>query len=231
MNPLATVLLGTALVVDAFRLPRGGPFEWGTSTVGTALRGHYYGAGSLRRAFDAVATFSDDNQMRLLWPNIESWDEATRALQENPTRTLTITVNVQELESGFWAPTLESHDASVRFVGGSALTPEQIAEARSRFTHAIGRTYLILRYAWIDLLATRDIRYRRIIWPGVAHSTAAALAAIAFLWSLAWIPATPAWVRGIIAARRTRAGLCASCGYDLVGASSTTCPECGRRRV
>lgn len=45
-----------------------------------------------------------------------------------------------------------------------------------------------------------------------------------------WIPlllAAAPTVMYIRAGRRRRSGLCPACGYDLSGAPSATCPECG----
>jgi len=47
------------------------------------------------------------------------------------------------------------------------------------------------------------------------------------LW-MPWVPTIVLTAFLIRAARRPRPGLCLACGYNLTGALSPTCPECGR---
>ena len=56
------------------------------------------------------------------------------------------------------------------------------------------------------------------------------LVAVPFAYPLALAAAAAAWALAARArlARRSRLGACKSCGYDLTGNVSGTCPECGK---
>jgi hypothetical protein len=62
----------------------------------------------------------------------------------------------------------------------------------------------------------------RPVWRGLAFNTAVFAGAYAFVPTSVWL------TRAVRRRHRAARGLCPSCGYDLKGAPSAACPECGK---
>lgn len=237
MNPIATLLLGTALVLDAANLP----WHWtqgGRSTVGwwvCRLRGGlgihsqppYYDALAVKELQTASSAAAGRDGVRILQPHIESMDEATRLLQENPATVAHVVYQPSHVRSGFWAITREGYSHAISISGGSALTPEDRLAARRAMLEAVFGEGA-LRDPDRERVSREDFSGSRVIWGGVAHNVLAFAGFLLLCLSLGWIPAY--WA----AAKRRRArsalwrGECPGCGYSLLGLSATVCPECGR---
>lgn len=231
MNPVATVALGAALAWDAASLP----WHWtqgGRSAVGEwvyQLRG---GARvtSQPPVYDVVAVKESDgaeSRIRILQPYIESMDEATRLLAENPAMVCIVTYTPRQSRSGFWAVTRLHESHTIVLTGGSAFTAEdRRAVRRATLEAVLGPESL--RDPVVARVSREDFSATRVLWGGVAHNVMAATGVLLFGLSLGWVPAY--WA----AARRRRAraalwrGECPGCGYSLRGLEAAKCPECGR---
>jgi hypothetical protein len=166
---------------------------------------------------------------RVLTPNQESWDEATRALAEHPAETIVFAYYPFRETSGVWAST---HEHVVHFVEvhyGSALSPAECNTARRLFVDQVVTPQYKDRIASADLsqLRSGDFERRRIIWLGYFHNVGSAAAAVALLWSLRWIPQTRRHIRAAIQCRREAQSLCPRCRYPRAGLTTEPCPECG----
>jgi len=227
MNPIATLLLGTALVLDAANLPWN-QMDGGDSVVGRfmhSLRGgarvtiHYF-------IYDAVAV-KEPGGIRILQPHIESMDETTRLLSERPEAVMILSYSPRTFRSGVWAITQEMMSHAIQMSGGSALTPEDRLAARRMMVQTVVAEGAALDPV-LERLSREDFSGSRVIWGGVAHNVLALTGFVLLCLSLRWIPAY--WA----AAKRRRArsalwrGECPGCGYSLLGLSATVCPECGR---
>lgn len=77
-------------------------------------------------------------------------------------------------------------------------------------------------------LAAGPVRTSRVLWPGVAHSAAAAAVGALWLGSLPWMWR---WWPRRLESSRLAAGLCPQCAYDLRTGGLAACPECGWGRA
>jgi hypothetical protein len=232
MNPVATVVLGAALAWDAASLP----WHWtqgGRSTVGEWIYQLRGGARvtSQPPVYDVLAVKEPDgaeSRIRILQPYIESMDEATRLLAENPAVVCIVTYTPRQWRSGFWALTRLHESHTIVMTGGSEFTAEDRQAARRATLEAVLGS-AALRDPKVARVSREDFSETRVLWGGVAHNAMAAAGAVLFGLSLAWVPAY--WD----AARRRRAraalwrGECPGCGYSLRGLAADVCPECGRK--
>lgn len=82
----------------------------------------------------------------------------------------------------------------------------------------MGRWFKTVKGQWIALLSDRAHVPTRAMWPGLLGNTLV-YGLVPALPLIAWPLTREAW--------RRRAGRCPACGYDLRGAASRPCPECG----
>lgn len=221
VNPFAIVLLLVVLAAEA-RL-----VLW-TNPVARELLARAGAASPVRAPeFTASAYFVRDGEtIRRIDPDRESWDEATRIIDQRAGDMLVLVYSGRRRHSGLWAPTRvhESHAlvASDR-LAGSNFTPEQLRRARALFAGDLARH---LSGPAGAALRERDYQGRRVLWAGYAHSLVTVAALAGFVLSLRWVP--EAWAR-----RRTRrraaalaAGRCPRCAYPIAGLGAARCPEC-----
>ena len=163
--------------------------------------------------------------LRMLDPNNQSWDEATRVLAERPGDVLQLTFSRQTRAWGWWSPFLEFTTLSIDAdptLPGRTFTPAQREEARHRFLDDFGLGYLepIGRLAG---MRRGERNFTRVIWSGVRTNLTWLLAVAAFVYSLRWFPERRSARRRELLDRH----LCPRCGYSTRGLPEPKCPECG----
>jgi len=106
-------------------------------------------------------------------------------------------------ETGLWWPSVSTSGWHVRAPFGSTLTESELVQ--------------VLRRAGMVTGPAREVRVT--LWL-IADVIGLVLLAV-------WIRKTLAWLLRWRSGRRALAGRCPSCGYDLTGLATSTCPECG----
>jgi hypothetical protein len=231
INPLTSAILLALLLADLWFLPFHQSMG-GYSLASAFLHYRIVNSPSLRYQprvpHDAYFIRGDDHpgRFRVLHPNDDSWDQATRDLNEHPRDCLEISWQPITLRRGLWAPTTQVDRHKLAFRFGENFSDTERAAARRQFVEESGAAD-ILSFKDFQTLTTTDIDRTRPIYLGHAHNTLAAIAFLAFLASLAWIPKAPSWVRARIGERRLSRGLCPRCRYNLHGLREPKCPECG----
>lgn len=218
VNPVATFVLAFGLVIDAESQPR-------STLVGRVFSTPMCRCGMAQPT--GVAAFTPDGEMVLMRPDEESWDAATRAMAEAPERTVTLWAIGGRYGEGLWAPVTDTKSVQIHAEAGSEVSAEGVARARAEYARTLAERWDWLTPADLATLQARNIRETRVLWGGVVHSAAACAVVAAFVWSLGWVPAMVRRLNELPAARRSRAGLCGACGYNLSGLAGSRCPECG----
>lgn len=207
------------------------PPGWsGRSTIGHALRPEERMAfNPSYRTYEAIFTRAP-NGLHKFVPEHESWDSASRALAERPAETILLTYTPSDHASGLWAVTRHDRRHIIDMSYGSALTPQERAEARGRFFEEVVRPFSHLDPEVLNRLRISDFTESRRVWRGYARNLWSLALWAALLWSLRWVPSIPRRIRAAnqqrLAHARTARGQCPRCGYDLKGL--TLCPECGQ---
>lgn len=168
----------------------------------------------------------DGEAIRRLDPDRESWDEASRVIDERPGDMLVLVYSGRREHSGLWAPTrLDEQHAIVASdrLPGRTFTPAQRDQARARFAAELARD---LGAHVEGALAAGAHTGRRLLWAGYAHNLLTLAALAGLVCSARWVP--EAWARRQ-ARRRARAlaaGRCPRCAYPVAGLQAARCPEC-----
>lgn len=228
-NPIASFVLAGVLLLDAATLPEAGIRGPG-STVGSFMTYEVRGksAPTIFRGTKTIYFLREDSQLRLIDTDTDSWDEVSRLMKRSPQHLLIASYKVSTLESGFWAVTgkKESHTIEFEFPPGS-FTQEETGRARQMFAD-----YNVSRFGpgyepQAAFIRGGDTFSSLRLWRGYVHNAAAAVLGLTLLYSLMWVPRTPAWFRFRRGQRRMRRGQCPQCGYNTRGLREPRCPECG----
>ncbi len=229
-NPIATLLLGTALGISVASLPPGPPWSQDHSRVGALVRGLLTNrarpTGTRRYPIERFCLL-EDGGLRLLDPESESWDEVSRAFETRPGDVLLIRLRLGSSSTGLWAPTRQDGWAVITTHFGERFSAGERVEARRRFVDDVLTREARATPDTLARLRVEDIHDRRTLWSGHAHNAAVLLVLLAFVYSLQWVPRVPGWVRARRGARRLARGLCPGCRYALAGLAGGRCPECG----
>ncbi|MBC7834192.1 MAG: hypothetical protein H7Y88_03715 [Phycisphaerales bacterium] len=141
-------------------------------------------------------------------------------------------LNLGTREIGFWVPVVERvRYALVLYYLGTTELP---SEEREREVAAVARGYFLTTVPDLSSMAFEEWRvggkWTRfdVDWWGVTQAVLLVLFFLAFLRTLPWLFIGVHRARAWPARRRLARGQCPFCGYDLSGAPSDTCPECGR---
>jgi hypothetical protein len=222
-NPIASAILAGVLALDLTLLVRGGSEGSLPSFVSSYFQSRSTQSGILA----GILAVRDETGMRLIDPEVESWDELS-ALLDRGEPVLSFVFARTERRIGFWVPTSEHFYRGVRhYTLSGDWTESQVRRAKALLHDAAEskpeRHWLVYARDVIDA----PERSRRILWPGVARSAFAATLALGLILSIlgwpAWFARRP-WSRR---RRRLERGQCPGCGYDLRGVESPRCPECG----
>ncbi len=224
INPFATFVLFALLFLDARAICNT------DSTAGlfyTRLRFGSSPQGPQQPATRRYTTviIKEPTGIRILDPDSQSWDEATKLLAEHPAQTAALIYRPRAYSDGFWAIATLHREFEIETASGSSFSEDdwhtaRSAMLRSTFGDVEANTPNLRR------LAREDFKTSEPIWSGYLHNTLTLLCLALLLNSLRWIPRTPAYFR----ARRAARGLCPHCGYSLAGLAANTCPECGSIR-
>lgn len=233
-NPVVTLVVGVALLWSLLTLPR----AWyeGQSTVGDwlaravpILRSHSRG----NPMHLSVYALREGGAFRVLDPDSDSWDEASRVMTQRPEDVYAVDYFPRtDVPTGFYAPTrlVTTRLVSITPIGRDVRDPT--GDTRDAILSAF---YGFLTRAgggrWAqDAAALRagNVEERRTDRMGYFHDVLAAVGLMVFLYSLAWIPRTPAYLATTRRQRALARGRCPHCGYSIVGLREPVCPECGR---
>jgi hypothetical protein len=164
--------------------------------------------------------------LRIVNPDESSWDEASRLLSERPADVQQFTYFYGVREHGVWAVTGVDEVAGLVCVGGGNFTEANHSFARFAIVEWLDARRE-LRHVHASALAASDVESHAVRLTGYLHNIASVVAFVAFVCSLAWLPAAPAHWRDRRRRRDLARGLCPSCGYSVVGLNRPVCPECG----
>ncbi len=230
-HPLTSLILLALLLADSWLIAQPQLLR-GYSTAGSFIRNHLLRLNlpTIQPPAPPAALFIRDpahpGDFRILRPDEESWDQATRDLRDHPRDCLMVRWRAIAFHDGFWAPTagLDKHIIELTF--GENLSDAERASARRQFVEQSGAAQRLSR-ADFQTLTTTDIDRTSSLWLGYLHNAAAIAAALLFLASLRWVPQTPAHIRSRLHSKRLSEGLCPRCSYNLHGLREPKCPECG----
>ena len=172
-------------------------------------------------------------QFIIIDPDVVSMDLATQLLSQRPMDIGTVSVLLTPLKQGMLWPTRADHGLFVR--SPTTWSREEQLAARGSFARYLqrmpGKALPVVGRKIEEGMDTR------IMWSGYALNCVTLIVIGAWCISITWVLPGSAW-----RVRRARAkGVCASCGYSLVGLESArmagnkhdnataTCPECGRK--
>lgn len=225
-NPWVTAALLIALLCET---------RWVASHSGRAFITYAPWVDASRKTLAVVVHRSaPPHEMRVLFPDEESWGEASSLLQDSPAQTTGFAYwFIEEYRPSWWAPTLRRRGRSIEAISPSALPTGVLVDMRRAALAAIEargfdgleaeqREALAVHGSWVSTT---------VLWGGYIHNAAAAVGAIGLVLSLAWVPEGWRAARRNLAAargrRRLERGQCPACGYSVAGLSAGVCPECG----
>lgn len=226
-NPIASVVLVAVLVVDAFTLPR----EWNPTWAGRAV-GRVFPSGARINPGGPYTLYISDEPggMRILDPEVESWDELADMLIDDRERVVRWELFRGTARRGVWSHVVETeYEVFLATPMVGRWSEEDLRAARV----ALFSEQAESMPCWRWLASCRSVRESdqwsaRVLWGGVAHDAFAVGVVSLLLYSFTrW----PAWFAAHPLSRRSRRlarGLCPACGYDLRGIDAGLCPECGR---
>lgn len=208
-NPVATIVLLMLLGLDVF----------GT-LVDDAL---VYDVSAMRAR--AVYAVEDGAGWRLADPEQESFDELGQRLVDDPEHVVHVEASYLYDEAGAWASTHRTTGATATItpLGQHTLDDDDERVIRGLLADHLREDDLWGEDAeWLRYVDT--IRNHTLVWGYVVNALSVA-GILLLLYSLAWIPRTPAWIRATLAPRALARGRCPSCGYEITDLDR--CPECG----
>ncbi len=229
-NPITTVALLVALAWAVRSLVV-------TSAIDASAAGRYVrrqlhrGPGEFHRPTiigygDELYFVREPTGLRIVDPDITSWDEPSRLLRERPQEVLLMHYLAMRLRQGTWGLTEDARAYRLAESLGSSFTPEERQEARRIYLERLAARGQI-DSARAERLKVADFSEDHLLWRGYAFNIACLAGAIALLYSLRWIPRTPAWFRARHRTQALRRGRCPRCGYTISGLPEPRCPECG----
>ncbi len=222
-NPVASVLLFGVLVGDVFTLP-GGPRG---STVGQVVERAFSTPRIWNYPQNDIYILKESGGLRVINPETESWGELADALYSGETPGVVCNLIHAVNTRGFWSMTSKRTIRGIRIEPlGGQWTEQELADARAALFGEQSRT--LPSWEWIEGfedVAAEDVVTTRILWGGIVHNAFALTILSGLLYSFTgW----PSWFASRSRkSRRIARGCCPSCGYDLQGLTTTTCPECG----
>ncbi len=224
-NPVATVVLGLLLVADFRDLPTES-WKEGRSTIGAWRQRVFTGHESFLLGSYPPSPFvvREGGGLRLAQPNEESWDAMTRLIRERPADIAQVQHSIWLERRGWWRPTLQidSEHLDISPFEGEWSNAE-LKESR-RLAAAY---YYRFESEQRSAIALADRHAETILWGGWARNGLALLVALAFAFSLTWVPRTPRWWHTHRRAYRLRQSRCPRCGYSIAHLPEPKCPECG----
>ncbi len=224
VNPFATCVLALLLLLDAWTLPS----HWtrgGNSRVGELIHCFDLSIQSQPPWYDALVV-KERGEIRVLRPSIESWDEATKLLAENPSTVAILTYAPHVRRYGFWAITHEASDHKIEQGGGSSFTAADWLDARSAMLSAVFDDSES-QSGTLQRLRREDFAEARLLGWGFVHNAASIGVFVLMCWSVRWAREYRAAYKAWAARLSLRRGSCPECGYSIVGLPTHTCPECG----
>lgn len=225
VNPFTSLVLLALLIVVALNI--------GAGSRETSVLGGFVRVQILRQSIASSpsptpqAFFLQRNStIRVIDEQIESWDELSRLMIQQPDSMVQVAVHTFESHSGFWAPTRFEQSWHLDWIWmGEPWTPED----QARGARALAE-YLVHRRGWEPqwaVLAQDSGSQRRFMLRGYIANALTIVLLLTFLTSLAWLPCIPHWLRAANRRARHRPWKCRACGYDMRGLESDICPECG----
>ncbi|MFM9995840.1 MAG: hypothetical protein ACKVU4_08570 [Phycisphaerales bacterium] len=167
--------------------------------------------------------------LRLIDPDNDSWDEATKLLAERPDDVITFTFRHSSWKKGLWAVSRETTRTHFEFMPmGADFTAEEKTTLRRLIVEQVLLPRELIDASIAPALIASDLESEKTIWSGRAHTSFALLAFLALVYSLCWVPRAPSWLRERRIARALACGRCPTCGYNILGLPGFTCPECGK---
>jgi hypothetical protein len=240
IGPAVSLLLLGSIAAILLTLPATQP-GGGYSTTGAFIqdqlrswRHEYPAMQPSLRAFVAEYYFVRDPTdaaaaLRVVDPDSESWDEASRQLRDHPEDVLRIRYRPEIVRSGFLGVThqIDHHALDIEF--GAGFTPEQRERARQAFLdRAAAQLTWVPGRIFAELRRGGSIDRSTTLYGGYALDVLTVALAAGFVLSLRWIGRVPDEVRRLRTRAALQRGRCPACGYALAGLERGVCPECGR---
>ena len=227
-NPLTTVLVAAALVVDLANLP-GDPWSRVRSTAGVwygSLARRYLPSQPPPARVDAIV-FKNAWGLQLRDMGKEpSWGDVATIMSDKPADAALFDGPEGFWRGhGWWAITTMTQEFRIDQQFGSAFNAFDKQEARELYINEIVMPEWSESPRDLERLRRVDFTLTERVWTGYAHNAAALAGFVLLLVSLAWVPRVPGFLRERRAAARLRKGLCPRCSYPIGGL--VVCPECG----
>ena len=226
-NPITTVVLGAALLMDLAALP-GDPWSPTHSAAGVWFRSHRNAnfQGFTLSGPDAIV-FKQAQGLHLRNMITEpSWGDVATIISDKPAdAAVFVGLDQSSRASGFWAITTQTRGFNINAQFGSAFNEFDKREARELYINEMVSPEWAESPRLLERLRRENFSISTIVWSGYLHNAVALGVFGLLLVSLVWVPRTPGYFRERRGARRLRRGLCPRCGYPIRGL--VTCPECG----